>query len=139
MISLDVSIKSDTKPSAHTVGGISFRAESRELVSAAMVLHVPDWKLTHPEWRARLFQPSAQAHRRDAKRQAGRIVGLHRYCAQRCRSERRFEAGRGDTRGEAPQRLLLLHADDRIVVAGHADIGHVGGAAGKNLMIGSGH
>ena len=39
---------------------------------------------------------------------------------------------------EARQRLVLRHADDRVVVAGHADVGDEGGAAGQNLMVGGG-
>jgi hypothetical protein len=40
---------------------------------------------------------------------------------------------------EALQRDRLVHADHRIVVAGHADVGDVGGAAGKDLRIGRRH
>ena len=34
------------------------------------------------------------------------------------------------------QRLFLPHADDEIIIAGHAGIAHIGGAAGQHLMIG---
>lgn len=36
-------------------------------------------------------------------------------------------------------RLGLFHADDRVVIAAHAGIGKVGGAAREDLMIGGGH
>ena len=52
---------------------------------------------------------------------------------------RRLETARGNAGRETAQRLFLLHADDRIVIAGHAGVGHVGGAAGENLMIGGRH
>ena len=32
-----------------------------------------------------------------------------------------------------------MHADDRIVIAGHAGVGHVGGAAGEDLVVGGRH
>ena len=53
--------------------------------------------------------------------------------------ERRLEAGARNLAQEAVQRLVLDHADHRIVVAGHADIGHEGGAARQNLVIGGRH
>ena len=37
------------------------------------------------------------------------------------------------------QRLVLLHADHRIVVAGHADVGDEARAAGENAMVGARH
>ena len=36
-------------------------------------------------------------------------------------------------------RLVLGHADHRIVVAGHADVGDEGGAAGEDLVVGGRH
>ena len=40
---------------------------------------------------------------------------------------------------ETLQRHLLHHADHRIVVAGHADVGDVGGAARQDLVVGGRH
>src|SRR3954454_4542524 len=42
-------------------------------------------------------------------------------------------------RCEAPKRLFLLHSDDRIVIAGHPGVCHVGGTAGEYLMVGCRH
>jgi hypothetical protein len=80
---------------------------------------------------------SADAQGGDAARQAV-AAGLHRHAAQRRRAERRLEAAGRDVAGEAAQRLLLRHADHRIVVAGHADVGDEAGAAGKNARVGGG-
>src|SRR5258708_39720439 len=52
---------------------------------------------------------------------------------------RRLKSTGGNARRETPQRLFLLHADDRIIIAGHAGIGHISGAAGKDLMVGGRH
>ena len=63
-------------------------------------------------------------------------IGLHRDPAQRRRARRRLEARRRDTPGKALQRLVLGHADHRVVVAGHADIADEGGAAGQDAQVG---
>ncbi len=49
------------------------------------------------------------------------------------------KASRGDAAQEAADRLVLLHAEHAVVVAGHAGVGEVGGAAGENLMVGGRH
>ena len=46
-------------------------------------------------------------------------------------TQRRLEPAGGNAAGEAPQRLVLFHADHRIVVAGHADVGDESCAAGR--------
>ena len=52
---------------------------------------------------------------------------------------RRLEFALRDAAQEAGERLVLVHADHRLVVAGHADIGHEGGAAGQDALVGGRH
>ncbi|MHC2275865.1 hypothetical protein ACVME8_002476 [Bradyrhizobium diazoefficiens] len=85
------------------------------------------------------LQPAAHAHRRDPQREARCIVGLDRNAAERRHPRRRLEPAGGNPRREPAQRFFLLHADDGIVVAGHAGIRHVGGAAREDLVIGGRH
>ena len=73
------------------------------------------------------------------EREPGRVVGLDRDRAQRRRPVRGLELARRDAAHEALQRLGLVHADDGIVVAGHADIGDERGAARQHAMIGGLH
>src|SRR5207237_4652465 len=95
--------------------------------------------LSHPKSRQRRLQPSAYAHRRDPQREPGRVVGLDRDAAQRSCALGRFEPARRNARCKTPQRLFLLHADDRIIIAGHAGVGHVAGATGQDLVVGGRH
>ena len=55
---------------------------------------------------------------------------------KRRRARRRLEPRGRDFAQEAVERLVLVHADDGIVVAGHADVGDEGGAARQDLMVG---
>ena len=71
-----------------------------------------------------LEQEPAEPHRGDALRKAGRRIGLDRKPAQGRRPGRRLEPEGRSAPQEALQRLLLGHADHRVVRAGHADIGH---------------
>src|SRR6202023_3370643 len=59
------------------------------------------------------------------------LITAKSFHIERRYAKRRFKPPGGNARRETPQRLLLLHADDRVIIAGHASIGHVGGAAGK--------
>lgn len=81
---------------------------------------------------------SSESHGRQPDRQSRPVVGLYRDATHRRFARRRFEAAGSDAGREAPQRLLLCHADDGVEVAGHADIGHEGGAAGQDPVIGAG-
>src|SRR5437879_4104052 len=95
--------------------------------------------LPRPKSRQRRLEPAAYSHRCDPQRQPGGVVGLDRDTAERRGAERRFEAPRRNAGRKAPQWLVLLHADDGVVIAGHAGVGHVGGAAGEDLVIGGRH
>ena len=72
----------------------------------------------------------------DPQREPGRIVGLHRQPAQRRSPHRRLEARPGILRMKRRERLFLVHADDQIVIAGHADVGDEGGAARQDAVVG---
>ena len=87
---------------------------------------------------ARAARGGRRAHRLDAAGEPGRIVGDDEDAAQRrlaALGDLRLVAGRhlGD---EAADRRLLLHADHRVVIAAHAEIADIAGAAGQDLMIG---
>src|SRR5207247_11178617 len=58
-----------------------------------------------PEVRARLFQPAAQPHGRDAAREPGCIVGLDRERTQGCFPGRGFKARARNPAQDARQRL----------------------------------
>src|SRR5262245_16199352 len=94
-----------------------------------------EWKQS-PDRRPRLFEPPAEAHGADPAGEAGRVIGLDRDRAQRRRPERRLEAGGRDAPHEPVQRLVLHHADHRIIIAGHADVRDERGAARQHLVIG---
>src|SRR5262249_32124360 len=49
------------------------------------------------------------------------------------------ELGARNAPNEPGQRLVLRHADARVIVARHADVGYESGAAWKHLMIGGRH
>src|SRR5262245_23171175 len=89
-----------------------------------------------PERRPRLLQPAAEPYRGDAAREPARIVGFDRERAQRGGAHRRLKAGARNFAQEAGQRLVLVHAYDRIVIAGHADVGHESGAVRQHLVVG---
>src|SRR5579883_1729013 len=77
----------------------------------------------------------ALAYWDDGTGKPGIHIDFDQRTANGCGPERRHEAARWNFRQEALQRLGLLHADDRIVVAGHAGIGHVSGSLCKNPRI----
>ena len=64
--------------------------------------------------------PSRTAATRCAR--PGAIVGLDRDAGERALAERRLHARAGRLLQEAADRFLLLHAEDRVVVAAHAGI-----------------
>ena len=66
-------------------------------------------------------------------------AGLDRDRAERRWPQRRLEPAGRDAAREAPQRLVLRHADHRIVVAGHADVGDEAGAARRGCGVGARH
>ena len=81
----------------------------------------------------------AEPHWRNTQRQAGRVVGLDRKRAQGGRAVGGLELAGRDAAHEALQRLGLVHADDGVVVAGHADVGHERGTARQHAMVGGRH
>src|ERR1700733_11636877 len=95
--------------------------------------------LAHPKTRQRGFKPPTDAHGCYFRREPRRIIGLDRDAGERRRPQRRLEARCRNTGREAPHRFVLLHANDRVVVAGHPGVGHIGGAGGENLMVGRRH
>src|SRR3984957_3070895 len=89
-----------------------------------------------PERRPRLLEHAANAYRTNPYGEPARVVGLDREAAQRRRPHRGLELGRRDLAQEASDRLLLGHADHRVVVARHADVGDKGGAARQDALVG---
>src|SRR5258706_3944840 len=88
-----------------------------------------------PERRTDLFQGAAEAYRAHPGGKPGRIVGFDRDGAERSRTVRGLELGLRDLADKAAERLVLRHADHRVVIAGHADVGHEGGAGLEDAMI----
>ena len=72
-------------------------------------------------------------------REAGAVVGLDGEPAQGALPERRLEARARRLLEEAADRLLLVHAEHGIVVAAHAGVGEIGGAAGQDAVVGGRH
>src|ERR1700681_4826467 len=89
-----------------------------------------------PKFRTCLFKTAAEPERRDTKRTPRFLVDLDRDPRQRALARRRFEAGGGDLGEEAADRLLLRHAEHTVVIAAHADVADIGGAAGQHAAIG---
>src|SRR5262245_6824732 len=89
-----------------------------------------------PERRPRLLEPPAEADWADMAGKPGGVVGLDRDRAQRCRSRGRLEPAGRDAAPEPVERLVLAHADHRVVVAGHADIRDERRTARQDLMVG---
>ena len=88
-------------------------------------------------------RPAAGRDRPEAPPRASPGPSRRRSRPQARRARRGPSAGpkraRGNLRHGAAQRLVLLHADDGIVVAAHADVGHVGGAALQDAVVGGRH
>ena len=91
------------------------------------------------------FQKSGSAGAsRPAYPQRGDLLARARPRRSRPRRRRasprpaRARGGRRDLADEAPQRLVLVHADHRIVVAGHADVGDEARAAAQDARVGGG-
>src|SRR5262249_14248079 len=88
-----------------------------------------------PERRPRLLERAAEADGADLGREPALVVGLHRERRQRRWPHRGLELGARDLAQEAADRLVLGHADHRVVVARHADVGDEGGAARQHALI----
>src|SRR3974390_525340 len=91
-----------------------------------------------PERGRPLLQQSAQTDRRDLHRQPLRI-GLDGDATQGRWPVRRLEARARDLAQKTRERLVLVHADDAVEVAGHTDIGDEGGASLQDAVIGGRH
>src|SRR4051812_14305361 len=78
----------------------------------------PGYKQLPKPWHGRL-EPAPDPHRGDAQREARDVIRFHRDTAQRGGATRRLESARWNAGDEAVQRLVLVHADHRIIVAGH--------------------
>ena len=74
-----------------------------------------------------------------ASGEAGRVVGDDQQAAERGLAFGGRQALAGHVGPEAGGGALLGHADDAVVVAAHAGIGLVGGAAGQDGVVGGGH
>src|SRR5215831_3195042 len=72
------------------------------------------------------FQAAADSDWSDAERQPRTLVSLDQNGAERRLARSRLEPPQGNAGREPAERLLRSHADDGIVVAGHADIGYKG-------------
>ena len=101
------------------------------MVGAVIGLSVPEFRL------GRVEQPADPDRSNRSCQPSG--VDVSRDPAQRRRTQRRLEPARGNAAGEAPKGLILLHADHRIIVARHADVGDEASAAGENTMIRAWH
>src|SRR6202011_1483730 len=73
-------------------------------------------------------EATADSHRLDRPRQAGAIVGRGQNTAQGSFALGRLRALARHLGHKAPYRRVLLHADNRIIVAAHPGVGLVGGA-----------
>src|SRR3546814_15180447 len=73
---------------------------------------------------------------RSGLRQPGRVVRLHHHAAHGRLAVGGGEAFAGHLAHEPGDGGAFLHAADRIVVAAHAGVGHVGGAAATDVRVG---
>ena len=69
----------------------------------------------------------------------GRVVDLDRDAAERRRPDRRLELAPGSCCRKRCSGSSLSMPITEFVVAGHADIGHVGGAARQHAVVGGRH
>src|SRR3984885_14723878 len=74
-------------------------------------------------FRPRRIEPAAEPQRRDSPRQAGRVIGLDKHAAQRRLAFGPQQPLARHLLAEPRDRPVRLHADYRIVIAAHADIG----------------
>src|SRR5712671_2377495 len=91
---------------------------------------------SRPKCWSGFFKPAAEAYGTDALRQPGCVVRLHRDRTERRFAHRGLEFPRRNTPNEPIHRFVLVHADDGIVIAGHADIGQESRAAWQDPVIG---
>src|SRR5947209_19449923 len=85
-------------------------------------------RASFPKFGPCLLEPPRQAHDGHAPREAGGILSFEGEGAQGRLPQSRLEARPRDFAQKARKRLLLVHPDHRVVVAGHADIGDEGRA-----------
>src|SRR6185437_11730467 len=67
---------------------------------------------------------------------ASRIVGIDQQARDRSRAEGRLVPAARDFRQEAVDRLVAIHAENRIIIAAHAGIRHVGRSRGQYASVG---
>src|SRR3546814_272936 len=84
-------------------------------------------------------KPPAQPDRGDAAGKAGAVVGFHENGAERALAAGDRQALALDLLHEALDRHGLVHADHGIVVAAHAGVALIGGAAGEDHRVGGRH
>jgi len=80
-------------------------------------------------------QAAADPHGFDCSREAVIIIGLEKDAAQRGLALCHLRTLAGHLGDKAQYCRSLLHADDRIVIAAHAGVGLVSGAAGQDLVV----
>src|SRR5579875_671003 len=91
-----------------------------------------------PEFRAGLRYPAADPDRRDLRcKPLG--VELDGNAAKSRRASRRLKPACGQFGRESADGFFLFHADHRIIIPGHASIGHKGRAMRQDLVVGRGH
>src|SRR5215510_8524410 len=88
-----------------------------------------------PESRLCLLQDTAKPHGGDLPRETGGVIRLDSQRAQRRRPCRCLKFRSGKFAQKAVKRLLLVHTDNGIVIAGHSDIGYEGGAVRQDPLI----
>src|SRR4051812_28964485 len=88
-----------------------------------------------PKRRACFRQVPAQSYRGDARRETRRVVDLDRNRTEGRLAVGGLELARRDAADKPLQRLGLVHADDGIMVASHADVGDEGSPARQHAVI----
>src|SRR6478752_4511798 len=89
-----------------------------------------------PKRRLRLLQDAAKPHSPDLARKTRHVVGLNGKGTQCCRASGRLEFRARQFAQESIERFVLVHADDGVVIASHADIRHKGRAIRQDPVIG---
>src|SRR5690606_8035327 len=97
---------------------------------------ITEWRPpSTPEARQPLLEHTANGKRRDGEREPAGVVDVNAEAAQGGRSAGRLEAAGRNLGQEPAYRLLLVHAEHRIIIAAHAGIRLIGGAAGQDAAI----
>src|SRR5688572_7067912 len=95
----------------------------------------PYRRLSVPEMGPSFVEMRPEPHGGDACCQSATVVRLHRETGESARAGGRLQAHAGRLLQEAAHRLVLGHAEDRIVVAAHAGIRLEGGACRQDAVI----